>query len=69
MENAVKRQARLDGTDHFNTPDRPKQEEGTSYNDEGERPPLSALRADDLDVYFRIVTYEERVTRRVERFI
>ena len=69
LENCVKRCQRLEGTDHFLTPDRPEQKDGSSYADGGERPPLSALRADDLDVYFRVVTYEERATRGAERFI
>lgn len=69
LENAVKRYTRLEGTDHFLTPDRPSQKDETSYADDGNRPPLSTLRADDLDVYMRIVTYEERVSRKAEKFI
>lgn len=69
LENCVKRVQRLEGTDHFLTPDRPEQKDGSSYRDGGVRPPLSALRSDDIDVYFRAVTYEERATRGAERFI
>lgn len=48
---------------------RPAQQEGSSYADDGIRPPLSALRQDDIDVYWRIVTYEEKIARKAERFI
>jgi hypothetical protein len=30
---------------------------------------LSAIRADDIDVYLRTITYEEAITRGAERFI
>jgi hypothetical protein len=33
------------------------------------RPPLSALRADDIDVYLRLVTYEDKIMRKADRFI
>jgi hypothetical protein len=69
LENAVKRHQRLTGNDHFLTSERPRQEEGSSYADEGVRPPLSALRSDDIEVYWRIVTYEEKITRKAERLI
>jgi len=69
LENAVKRYTRLDGDDHFLTPDRPQQKAGSSYADDGVRPPLSALRSDDIDVYLRIVSYETRITRQIEAFI
>ena len=69
LENAVKRYTRLDGDDHFLTPDRPQQEAGSSYADDGVRPPLSAVRADDIDVYLRVTTFEEKITRKAERFI
>jgi len=69
LENAVKRYTRLDGDDHFLTPDRPQQEDESSYADDEVRLPISALRADDIDVYLRTATYEERITRKAERFI
>lgn len=69
LENAVKRWGRLEGDDHFLTPDRPEQKAGSSYADDGVRPPLSALRADDIDVYLRLATYEEKITRKADRFI
>jgi hypothetical protein len=69
LENAVKRHQRLEGVDHFLTSDRPAQEEGSSYADSEFRPPLSALRADDIDVYLRLTTYMDRVTRGTDRFI
>lgn len=69
LENAVKRYTRLDGDDHFLTPDRPKQEDESSYADDEVRLPISALRADDIDVYLRTATYEEKITRKAERFI
>ena len=65
----MKRYTRLDGDDHFLTPDRPEQKAGSSYADDGVRPPLSALRADDIDVYLRVAAYEEKCTRKAERFI
>ena len=51
------------------TCERPEQKEGSSYTDDGERAPVSAIRVDDIDVYFRVATYEERVTRNTEKFI
>ena len=69
LENAVKRYQRLTGVDHFLTADRPQQKEGSSYADDGDRPPISAIRADDIDVYLRTITYEEAITRNTERFI
>ena len=65
----MKRYTRLDGDDHFLTPDRPEQKAGSSYADDGVRPPLSALRADDIDVFLRLAVYEEKTTRKAERFI
>lgn len=59
MENAVKRYQRLEGTDHYLTPDKPSQQDESSYTDQGDRPILSSLRVDDIDVYMRIVNYEE----------
>lgn len=69
MENAVKRYQRLEGTDHFLTPEKPSQKDESSYQDVGNRPPLSTLRVDDIDVYMRIVNYEEQSTRKTEKFI
>jgi len=51
------------------TPDKPEQEDGSSYADEGDRHPLSALREDDIDVYMRIITYDEKITKHAEKFI
>ena len=65
----MKRYQRLEGIDHFATCERPKQKDGSSYNDDGYRPPISALRADDVDVFFRLATYEEKSTRNAEKFI
>jgi len=62
LENAVKRHQRLEGHDHFSTPERPQQEEGSSYADDGSRPPISAIREDDIDVYLRVATYQEKIT-------
>lgn len=59
----------MEGIDHFLTCERPEQKEGSSYTDDGERAPVSAIRVDDIDVYFRVVTYEERATRNTEKFI
>jgi hypothetical protein len=69
LENAVKRRERLDGDDHFLTPDRPKQKAGSSYADDGNRPPVSTIRPDDIDVYMRCLTYHSRITRKGENFI
>ena len=69
LENCVKRHNRLEGADHFSTCERPEQKPGSSYADETERPPASAIRADDIDIYLRYVTYEEKSTRNAERFI
>lgn len=69
LENCVKRHNRLEGIDHFATWERPAQKEGSSYADTEYRPPISALRADDIDVFYRIATYEERSTRNAEKFI
>ena len=71
LENAVKRHERLEGEDHFKTPDRPQQKPGSSYIDiyDGVRPPFSSLRADDIDVYLRIVAFEEQITRKANRFV
>jgi hypothetical protein len=30
---------------------------------------MSALRIDDIDVYLRIITYEEKITRDAEKLI
>ena len=69
LENAVKRYQRLEGEDHFATPDlRPQRLEanGEIVRDDinvESLPKQSALRIDDMDVYNRIVTYEEKCGR------
>jgi hypothetical protein len=65
----VKRHQRLEGVDHFLTPERPKQDDESTYADDGSRPPLSAIREDDIEVYLRIVTYNERCTMNTQKFI
>ena len=65
----MKRYQRLDGDDHFLTPDRPRPVEGSSYTDIQERPALSALRADDIDIYLRNTTYQEKITRKADKFV
>ena len=34
-----------------------------------EKPPSSTLRADDIDVYLRLITYEEKITRLADVFV
>ena len=51
------------------TPDKPQQKDDTSYNDSGPKPPLSTLRQDDIDVYLRIATYEDKVLRKAKKFV
>jgi len=75
LENAIKRCQRLEGEDHFSTPDkRPQRLEtnGDIVRDDinvESLPKQSALRLDDLDVYNRIVTYEEKCARGATKFI
>ena len=69
LENCVKRFGRLDGEDHFESPKRATAEERSSHADVKDKPPLSALRADDIDVYLRCITYEEKITRWVEKIL
>ena len=59
----------MDGDDHFLTPDRPKPVEGSSYTDIQEKRTLSALRADDIDIYLRCATYEGKITRKADKFV
>ena len=75
LENAVKRYQRLEGEDHFATTEkRPQRKEA---NDEIVRddlnveslPKQSALRIDDMDVYNRIVTYEEKCGKPAQKFV
>ena len=75
LENSIKRYQRLEGEDHFaTTKERPKRKEA---NDEIVRddlnvdslPRQSALRIDDLDVYNRIVTFEEKCGRAATKFV
>ena len=69
LENSVKRFGRLDGEDHFQSTERPTPGEHSSYENVKEKPPLSALRADDIDVYLRCITYEDKVSRIAEKFV
>jgi|LauGreDrversion4_2_1035121.scaffolds.fasta_scaffold3868905_1 hypothetical protein len=41
----------------------------SSYKILDKKIPISALRSDDIDVYLRCATYEEKVTRLADRFI
>lgn len=75
LENSIKRYQRLEGEDHFATTDpRPQRLEanGEIVRDDvnvESLPKQSALRIDDIDVYNRIVTYEEKCSRGVTKFI
>ena len=75
LENSTKRYQRLEGEDHFATPEkRPQRLEanGDIQRDDlkvEDIPKQSALRLDDLDVYNRIVTYEEKCSRGANKFI
>ena len=62
----MKRCQRLDGDDHFKNPHRP-QMSATEVIEE--KPPSSTLRADDIDVYLRLITYEEKITRLADVFV
>ena len=75
LENCIKRFSRLDGEDHF-TSDEPRPQR-LEPNGEISPEDLNAemmpkhcsLRIDDLDVYMRIVGYEEKCQRSAEKFI
>ncbi|CDW82479.1 UNKNOWN [Stylonychia lemnae] len=81
LENSVKRYSRLEGEDHFLNTNRPQTSAEKPRDDQDEKmvmlhyylitqqTPLSTLRLDDLDVYLRIVTYEEKINKDAEKFI
>lgn len=75
LENSIKRHQRLEGEDHFATTEkRPQRLEanGDIVHDDlhaESLPKQSALRIDDMDVYNRIVTYEEKCSRAANKFI
>ena len=75
LENAIKRYQRLDGEDHFATDEpRPQRLEPNGeispedLNAES-LPKQCSLRIDDIDIYQRIVGYEEKCNRSAEKFI
>lgn len=61
MENCIKRCQRLDGDDHFTHPDKLPKEDLGSYEGYEDKPATSALRPDDIEIYLRCVTYEEKI--------
>ena len=69
LENSVKRYQRLEGEDHFATtaprPQRPENNGEIVRDDLNAEslPKQSALRIDDMDVYNRVVTYDEKCGR------
>ena len=75
LENAVKRHQRLDGEDHFATAERRPQRlenNGDIVRDDANvesLPKQSALRIDDVDVYNRVVTYEQKCSRAASKFV
>ena len=69
MENCVKRVQRLDGQDHFKETKRPSPSNDLGFTPEDHHDPISVLRLDDIDVYLRQKTYDEKISRTAERFI
>jgi len=75
IENCVKRHQRLEGQDHFDTPEKRPQrlEPNGSINPDDilseMLPKSSCLRVDDLDVYTRITSYNENISLPTEKFI
>ena len=75
LENSIKRYQRLEGEDHFATKEpRPQRKEanGDIVRDDinvESLPKQSALRLDDIDVYNRVVTYEEKCNRSLSKFV
>ena len=59
----------MDGDDHFQKTDQTLPNSQSSYKILEKKIPISALRSDDIDVYLRCATYEEKVTRLADRFI
>ena len=71
----MKRYQRLDGDDHFKNPMTLKEADAqnesgayTTVKDQSDEA-ISALRADDIDVYLRCVTYEEKITRKIDTWV
>lgn len=75
LENSVKRVQRLEGEDHFSSKEKrpqrlePNGEVTIDDLNAEELPKHCAIREDDLDVYTRIVSYEEKCHRAVDRFV
>jgi len=75
LENSIKRHQRLEGEDHFATTEkRPQRLEANGDIVHADLhaeslPKQSALRIDDMDVYNRVVTYEEKCSRAANKFI
>ena len=68
LENSVKRFQRLDGEDHFNSPEKPKVNLD-AYSQTGNMNVASALRSDDIDVYLRCITYEDKIMLPADKFV
>ena len=75
LENSIKRYQRLEGEDHFATdlkrPQRLEPNGEIMLEDLHAEsiPKHNSLRLDDLDVYTRIASYEEKCNRAAQRFI
>ncbi len=74
LESAVKRHQRLEGDDHFDYEPRPQRIEpnGLINQDDLNVESLKkhcTLRVDDLDVYNRIICYEDRCNKHADKFI
>ena len=65
----MKRVQRLDGEDHFTDTKRPSPAADLGFRQEENHDPISVLRLDDIDVYLRQITYEEKISRSAERFM
>ena len=69
MENAIKRFERLDFEEGYDTaktfkrPQTKAKEGGSLYVENTDLEPMSVIRPEDVEVYLRTVTYEQKINR------
>ena len=75
MENSIKRYERLDFEDGFDQaktfkrPNTKAKEGGSLYVENSDLEPMSIIRQDDVEVYLRTVTYDQKISKLMTKFL
>ncbi len=77
MENTIKRFERLDFEDGYDTaknktfkrPNTKAKEGGSLYVENTDLEPMSVIRPDDVEIYLRTVTYDQKINRLMTKYL